>query len=356
MRRRSVLPPPLIAKLSVLSGRLWHGRADPELNDVLAELSALPANLVVHASDEIASAASIAGRQPSLHIVAADGPRWWRPWTRSPRVTGRPISARVLLNENPDYAWFFLFHPSGFIREAALDSINDPPTSAFFFATLAWRLNDWVGPVRQAAQRCAERVLHRTSADIAAKAALYLLDRRLVWSRWTDEANVLDPVFERRDVIAGLAAHLQEQPTGAVATCLRSASRYPGIDEHLPRIAAAAVQPSVRAVAYQWLIAGKATWLVGFEWAWVDKVYGLRRRLPVLASRNIRATRSAAEWIRQGIHDKSPLVRTVAADALVGARAQVADADALIAVLANDRSSAVRSRADYMMRHPLSEH
>jgi hypothetical protein len=198
-------------------------------------------------------------------------------------------------------------------------------------------------------------VLHQTTADVAAKAALYLLDRRLVWGRWTDEANVLDSVFGRSDVIAGLAAHLQEQSTGAVATCLRSASRYPDIDEHLPRIATAAVQPSVRAVAYQWLIAGKATWPVGYEWAWIDKVYGLRRRMPMLASRDIRATRPAAEWIRDGIHDKSPFVRRVAADALVGARSQLADADSLIAHLANDRNSAIRSRADFMLRHPISE-
>ena len=59
-----------------------------------------------------------------------------------------------------NFAWLFLFHPSGYIREAALDSIVTPPTSAFFFAALAWRLNDWAGPVRKAAERCAVRVMN----------------------------------------------------------------------------------------------------------------------------------------------------------------------------------------------------
>ncbi|MEH2493917.1 hypothetical protein V1294_000396 [Bradyrhizobium sp. AZCC 1678] len=337
--RRSVLPPPLAAKLAALGNKL--GQSDDELEDVLAELSALPANEIVPASREIATAVRFG---------------WWREQNGFllPPLFGGAASTPQLLRKNHDYAWLFLFHPSGYAREAALDSINDPPASAFFFATLAWRLNDWVRPVRQAALRCAERVLHQTTTDVAAKAALYLLDRRLVWGRWTDEANILDSVFGRRDVIAGLATHLQGQSTGAVATCLRSASRYPDIDEHLPHIAAAAVQPSVRAVAYQWLIAGKATWPVGFEWAWIDKVYGLRRRIPVLASRDIRATRPAAEWIREGIHDKSAFVRRIAADALVGARAQIPDADNLIAHLAKDRSPAIRSRADFMLRHPLS--
>lgn len=337
--RRSVLPPPLATKLAAFGNKL--GQSDDELEDVLAELSALSANVVVPASREIATAMRFG---------------WWREQhgLLLPPLFGGASSTLQLLGKNPDYAWLLLFHPSGYAREAALDSIDGPPTSAFFFAALAWRLNDWVGPVRKVAQRCAERVLQQTSADVAAKAALYLLDRRLVWGRWTDEANVLDSVFGRRDVIAGLAAHLQEQSTGAVATCLRSASRYPDIDEHLPRIATAAVQPSVRAVAYQWLIAGKATWPVGYEWAWIDKVYGLRRRIPVLASRDIQATRPAAEWIREGIRDKSLFVRKVAADALVGARAQVPDADNLIAQLAKDRSPAIRSRADFMLRHPLS--
>ena len=33
--------------------------------------------------------------------------------------------------------------------------------------------------------------------------------------------------------------------------------RYPGIDEHLPELAASAIQPAVRTVAYKYLLAGK---------------------------------------------------------------------------------------------------
>jgi hypothetical protein len=130
--------------------------------------------------------------------------------------------------------------------------------------------------------------------------------------------------------------------------------RYPNVDEHLPRLAAAAVQPSVRAVAYQCLIFGKATWSVGFEWAWIDKVYGLRRRVPKLETRDIGRTRPAADLIREAVHDKSPFVRRVAADALIAARSQLPDEETLIAHLAKDRSSAIRSRAEFMLRHPPS--
>jgi hypothetical protein len=333
---RSIFPPPLSAKLSALGTRI--GKSDDELDEVLSGLSALPASLIVRASREIAMTAQL----------------WWQPRQFISLELLLAKSELQLMRKNPDYAWLFLFHYSGYVREAALDAINTPPTSPFFFAALAWRLNDWVGPVRQAATRCAERVLHRIRADVAASAAQYLLDRRVTWGRWSDEPKVLDAVFGSKDVMAALAALLQEQTTGPLAACLRNALRYPNIDEHLPYLAANAIQPSVRAVACQCLVAGKASWPVGFGWLWIDKVYGLRRRVPKLETREIQGNSSAAEWIRKGVRDKSAFVRRVAADALIAARAQLPDENSLIARLANDRSPAVRSRADFMLRHPPS--
>jgi hypothetical protein len=336
---RSVLPPPLAAKLTALGSRL--GQSDRELEDVLTDLSALPASSVVRASREIATATRFG---------------WWREQNSLlvlPRF-GQSSSAPELLKKNPDYAWLLLFHPSGYAREAALNSIETPPTSPFFFSAFAWRLNDWAAPVRQAAELCAERVLHLTAADVAANAALYLLDRRFAWGRWRDELKVLDSVFERRDVIAALVALLQGRSTGPMATCLRHALRYPNFDEHLPRLAAAAKQPTVRAVAYQCLLSGKASWAVGFEFAWIDKVYGLRRQVPILETRELRSNRPAAELIREAVHDKSPFVRRVAADTLIATRSQFSDEAELIAHLANDPNSAVRSRADFVLRHPPS--
>ncbi len=257
-----------------------------------------------------------------------------------------------MLAQNPDYAWLFLFHGNGFVREAALDAINDPPASPFFLAALAWRLNDWVPQVRDAAAECARRVLPQIDADIAANAALYLLVRRLAWRRWNNEASVLDLVFGRSDVIAAAALRLQQQTTGSLASLLRNLLRYGDIDEHLPRLAAAAVQPSVRAIACQCLISGKASWQTGFELVWIDKVYGVSRIIPRLEAREVNATGPAADWIRAAAYDRSSLVRTVAADALIADRTRSPDAAALIAHLAQDRNSAVRSRSDFLLRNP----
>jgi len=162
---RSALPPELSEKLSSLGARLENGPSGRELREILDDLSAIPPNQVVRASREIAVAARLVWRKPAEGFSLG---RFFR----------KRLTEQDLLKKDPDYAWLFLFHYSGYIREAALDAIQTPPVSPFFFAALAWRLNDWVEPIRRAAKRCAERVLPLVSADVAANAALYLLDRR----------------------------------------------------------------------------------------------------------------------------------------------------------------------------------
>jgi cobaltochelatase CobT len=272
-RHRSALPPVLSpsisAKLSALKAGLALKHSYQELEEILANLSALPASSIVRASREIATKARLGWwQQQTLPVRVEAGSRarvrWWRlkkllQW--SPR---RVPSEQELMKGNPDYAWLFLFHPSGYIRAAALDCIHRPPTSPFFFSALAWRLNDWARPVRQAAQRCAERTLPRIPVSVAADAAPYLFDRRIAWGRWTDEPKVLDSVFERDEVMAALALQFRKSSTGPLAARLRHALRYPNVDKHLSDLAAAAVAPQVRAVAYQMPHLGQGNLAGGF--------------------------------------------------------------------------------------------
>ncbi len=349
-----VLPPELSAKLAALATRPAHSETGHALDEILSALAKLPAHFVVRASREIATSAGLGWWQPEKRPIQIIPTHGAPPFSRLKYFLGLEWvpSDNELLAANPNFAWLFLFHPSGYVREAALCYVDAPPESSFFFTALAWRLNDWAAPVRQAAEHCFKRISGEIAATVAADAALYLLERRFIWGRWRDEANILDLVFTRDDVLAALATHLQGKPTGPLATCLRHALRYPGIDQHLPRLAAAAVQPSVRAAAYRCLISGKAIWPVGFESIWIDKVYGLRRRAPMLETRTIQRDRPAADFVEAGIRDKSPFVRKVVADAMIAVRAQIPNEEKLVAHLAADRSSLVRSRADFLMRHP----
>ena len=334
---QSVLPPTLREALATLGDRLQHGQPSHELNDVLHGLATLPLYLVVRADREIASAV-----------------RWgWSPHRRGSwlgRVLRGSHAATDLLTTTPELAWLFLFDFDGRIREAALEAIQAPPPAPFFFVALAWRLNDWAVPVRAAAVRCCVRVLPGAAPPVAARSALFLLDRRLAWGRWRNEQQVLDRVFGQPDVIAVIADLVREGPTGALAACLRHALRYPAIDGHLQRLATKAVQPAVRAVAFRCLIARRATWIEGFTWIWADKIYGIRKRVANLGSRDISVQQPLAALIAQGTLDRSPAVRKVAADALIEFESRVPDAAPLIARLANDRNAAVRARADFMLR------
>ena len=355
---RSILSPPLLAKLAALATR---PATNLEVDDIITELAALPAHLVVRASREIATTAGLGWWQPEsrprrvlpthrailfFHRIKE------RLWPKSPPV---PFpSDRELLAANANLAWLFLFHPSGYVRVAALHRINTAPTSPFFLAALAWRLNDWVPQVREAARLCAERELPLVDAHVAATAAPYLLGRRIVWNRWTHEQNTLDKAFARKDVLEALATQLRIGTTGPLAACLRHALRFSDIDGYLLELARHARQPSVRALAYRCLISGQADWVVGFEWMWIDKVYFQRQRVPKLETRQIRTIEPAASLLREAARDKSATVRKTAADALIAEQCWLPDRENFVVQLAQDRSTAVRSRADFLLRHPPS--
>lgn len=357
-RSLSVVPPELSDRLAQLKARTGSN-AEKELKEILDELARLPPETIARASSEIASSARLGwwlSRSAPVRAVPRGRfnfnlPLSWKVFAFD-RVKDDPPSERDLLKINPDYAWLFLFHPNGHIREAALRHINTPPRSPFFLAALAWRLNDWVGQVRQAARHCLERIGAGVSDEVAAESGLYLLGRHLIWGRWHDEAKALDRILAREDVIAAIADRLRIRTNGPMAACLRNALRHPGIDQYLPTLAAQAVQPSVRAVAYQCLIAGKSRWQTGYDWIWVDKVYNLRKRIPAFETRELVRDRPMVAYIADGLRDRSAFVRKIAADAMIVARPRILDERHLVALIAEDPSPAVRSRAAFMLRHP----
>jgi hypothetical protein len=120
------------------------------------------------------------------------------------------------------------------------------------------------------------------------------------------------------------------------------------------RLARHARQPSVRALAYRCLISGQADWIVSVEWMWIDKVYFLRRRVPKLGTRLIGRAEPVVDIVREAARDKSAVVRKVAADALIADQCLLPDRENFVAQMANDKSAAVRSRADFLLRHPPS--
>jgi hypothetical protein len=304
-------------------------------------LAVLPARFISQVAVELARLPGLDGTPPARRTLKS---LWRAPWT--------PLR---LLEAEPRYAWLFIFHADGRVREAALERIPAAPTWPFEFSALALRLNDWAEPVRAAATAAAERTFPVTRADVVARAAVDLLMRIDSWGRWTQERAVLDATFARDDVIAALRRELEHGSSGPLGAVLRRTFRHAAMDQYLVGLATRAVAPSVRAIALEALISGRAVWAEGYAWEWVDKIYGDRRRVPRLASRSLTVQGSPEALIRTGLADRSATVRKVAATALIEARKDMPDADALVSILAQDPSAGVRMRADYMLRHPLSD-
>jgi hypothetical protein len=260
----------------------------------------------------------------------------------------RPGTNRAVEIE-PAHAPAFMFNRSGYVREAALKAVNQLPDTPFFLAALVWRLNDWVEPVRRAAQDCANRELPRLSTRTIVGAAPFLLERMPYWGRWGSPPAIVLDTLARPDCVHELVvqfAKTAEIPAGA----LRGALSFGFLDNHLLSISRTAKRPEFRAVALKAIINSEVTWVTHYERQWVNKAYGITRRVPVLARRAIPRQAAVAVLIRQGAADRNPLVRRVAAHGLVQHAASLSDIKPLMALFDSDKSPSVRWNIEYLAR------
>lgn len=255
-----------------------------------------------------------------------------------------------LLEQTPGLEQVMLFHSSGYMREAALARIGYPLPSAFMFASVAWRLNDWVPQVRAAARACAERTFPATDPDVIAQALISMLSTARTWQRWTDNSRLLFSCVDRAGVAEALAARIQQMTSGAPARALRELLRHPGIDRFLPELSRDGAHPLVRAVALETLLQGEARWCVGYDAVWVDKVYGISRSVPRLERRQLAERASVRALIEQGARDKAVPVRRVAVSALLRNWTSLEPVEPLIALFSADLSPPIKSRLAFLAR------
>lgn len=333
----SFLSPALLNALDAVASRLEEGLCAGEvLDEAIDRLNELPPGLVGRADGAIADAARLWDRTSPPKIML--------------RILGR-FTEKEQLIRLPGLEFVFLFHRNGRIREAALQKIADPLPSPFLFAMIAWRLNDWAAPVREAAVRCAARNFPVTDPEVVARAATALLVRQGSWGRWETERAVLDAAFAREDVLRCLADLLSTSTTGPLATTLRHALRTSGLDVHLERIARTAVQPAVRSVALEALIDRRTSWRVGSDWQWIDKPMSLRRPVALFDERPLTVEPDRDMLFVQGVSDRSAAVRRAALAGLIRHRLGTPLARKHALKLSSDRSPSVRDRAEFLLRH-----
>jgi hypothetical protein len=267
------------------------------------------------------------------------------------RVVTRQAELKAL-ERNPRLALLYIFHGDGWMREAALRAWAELPASPLEFAAIVYRLNDWVGPVREAASVCARRLFPRTPTAIVATAAPHLFERMDRLMRWsTTERAVLEDTLYRPDVIETLVVSLMGRPRGRIGTVLRQLMRRSAIDEFLPQLARQAAVPVVRAIALEALALRRARWQAGHRYEWVDRRYSIRRYVPVHAERPIVHSLDVTALLAAAAGDRAVVVRRTVGRALIEMRHKAAPELRQIGKrLAVDKVASVRDIAAFYLR------
>lgn len=274
-------------------------------------------------------------------------------WKATPRRDGAPdITA---LSRQPALASIFLRHSNGFVREAALHTFGPAPVSAFIFASLAYRLNDWVAPVRAAAAAALERVTPRMPLSTIAQAVPFLLTNSAAWGRWSQYDKVLEPLFVREDVVAALADRVAAPSQGGEIALLKHLMRRPTIDHALPRLAGAARAPAVRAIASEALIIGRAKLQTGWRRYWIDKSVGAGGRTPIFQMRTLTIDVQQSAALLNAARDRASAVRKVAADAVIAGFPDHAAVAAVVELLKDDCNQGVRQRIAFVLRQQTGQ-
>jgi hypothetical protein len=334
MKRKGTIAPelPIDAVLRCLRA-VADGSADAfETASVEERLGALPPVMAVRLEPRIAAAL-----QPVPRYM-------WR------YDAGDRNNVLDRLSAAPRLSSIFLFHPDGYVREAALHTISGPIQSPFYFAAICWRLNDWALSVRSAALACAGRTFSETPALVVAEAKIALQVRMGGWGRWRHEKLAVDRVFSRADVEAIFLNTLLGSGDGGTIRLVREALRSPDFDHNLAKLAMSAKLPHLRAVALKVLLSGFVSWRTGYDWTWENKIYGRKRRIAVIQKRPVSSTVSIMALIEHAAGDRSSLVRKIAADGLIDHWQSLANRDVILERLSGDPSPAVRERVDYISR------
>ncbi|MGE7116612.1 hypothetical protein ACQKH7_07410 [Brevundimonas sp. NPDC029107] len=344
-RQRPALGGSLPALLEALADQLDQMRPSSELvNKAVSLLESTPPSRFVEIDRQIRDL----GRLYHHRYLPDDRlGGWLRLLARSNRKTG-PSADLIMLNHQPALAPIFLSHGDGRVREAALDHLTEIK-APYIVCAIALRLNDWAGPVRYAAIECADRLLGATSPTVLAEAAKEILPRRSTWTRGDSALLRLDAAFARADVVQAIVNHLAASVTGPCIRILAEVSRTDVVDIWLEHLAFNAAQPNVRALAYRFLIEEEAAWPEGFEHVWIDKTYGMERRIRRYGNRSLSITTDRAHLIAAGAKDRAAAVRLAVADSLVRHRHSLPDPAGLAKELSKDKHPGVRLRAQFVL-------
>lgn len=214
--------------------------------------------------------------------------------------------------------WLDLISWDGYKREHALKNLNTPAPNAFFYTLLLRRLNDWVPQVREAAKIALLTISKTSDPTHVAEALSTTLPYWHSWKRIEqDHQSILFEIISQENIAKELINKLKYSPAGPMTSLFGQLGKTTILDKKLESLAKFAIQPSVRAKAYQSLFERKITWLKGREWQWTNHHYCEGRYIPVFSERKIQTNIPQLEILEDSSNDTSSFVRRISAELLI---------------------------------------
>lgn len=233
-------------------------------------------------------------------------------------ANSKPAKWKFWTKPTPFLTWIDLCSGDGFKRERTLRILSGRAPNRFFFAMAVRRLNDWVPQVRSAAREQLPSIAVASNPEDVVDVLCAVLPHWNSWGRLEDEGKQTLLAIASIDAVAhALKSRLISAAAGPLASVLAQVGRTSVLDAHLPQIANRAIQPSVRAKAYKALLDGKAMWVAGRKWEWIDLRYCKGHFTPTLCDRPLTTRSPLEETLRAASSDRSTFVRRVAGDVLI---------------------------------------
>ncbi len=268
--------------------------------------------------------------------LAASTPSKWKLWARPA----------------PFPTWIDLCSGDGIKREKSLRTLTGGAPNSFFFALAIRRLNDWVPQVRKAARETLPLMAKQSDPKHVVDVLCVTLPHWNNWGRLKEaDKQVLLEIVSLKEVAHALKSRIISAASGPMTSILTQAGRTEALDRYISEIAQEAIQPAVRAKAYQSLLEGKMVWFEGRKWEWTDIRYCEERLKPILSERSLSVTVPFLETLKSAAIDRSPMVRRVAGDVLIQRLSTIGiESVQLAELLASDSSPSVAERGKFALK------
>jgi len=263
--------------------------------------------------------------------------------------------AQQTFQAHPELVPAYLFHPSGYVRQAAIETLAPEHLTAFTVTILAARTNDWVEPVRKRALTRLLDLLPHAEPHVLETALPVLIRRSPSWRRYrvvhgvvvsASETDLLDQIMSVEAARKVAIDMLQSVRSGPTTRIFQGLAKFEWLDPHLETLSRQARANGIRRAAIAALLQGEIYW----KRAPTSKHTRLPgRREPIIERRPLTVKPDIQRLFAAAARDRTAAIRALAADMLIRLGPDAFPTE-VWDPLKTDKRISVRTRMDFFRR------